>query len=168
MDAGYWRGIIQSGEIARVAIYAVEAYGIFKVSTLSLLLGAVIYVSAKLDWRNHWTKKGCRVPFTLETCRTLYYNRVSTWDVEAQAILDSCCTDGCERGLPCKTNFVLKVRPSAVGKQMRIIPSSEINYVQSIWILSNSSMLAPVGESSKCLILAFFEDGENAGRPNPE
>jgi F-type H+-transporting ATPase subunit g len=27
----YWRGILSSGEWAKVAIYAVEAYGIFKV-----------------------------------------------------------------------------------------------------------------------------------------
>jgi F-type H+-transporting ATPase subunit g len=31
-DLSYWRSIMQSGEIARVGIYAVEAYGIFKVS----------------------------------------------------------------------------------------------------------------------------------------
>ncbi|KAJ7476158.1 mitochondrial ATP synthase g subunit-domain-containing protein [Mycena latifolia] len=34
MDASYWRGIMQSGEIARVGIYAVEAYGIFKIGEI--------------------------------------------------------------------------------------------------------------------------------------
>ncbi|KAJ7096529.1 mitochondrial ATP synthase g subunit-domain-containing protein [Mycena belliarum] len=33
-DASYWRGIMQSGEIARVGIYAVEAYGIFKIGEI--------------------------------------------------------------------------------------------------------------------------------------
>lgn len=32
IDVGYWRSIVQSGEIAKVGIYAVEAYGIFKVN----------------------------------------------------------------------------------------------------------------------------------------
>ncbi|KAJ7067217.1 hypothetical protein C8F01DRAFT_1120666 [Mycena amicta] len=34
IDLSYWRGIIQSGEIARVGIYAVEAYGIFKIGEI--------------------------------------------------------------------------------------------------------------------------------------
>lgn len=33
-DVAYWRGIVQSGEITKVGIYAVEAYGIFKVRIL--------------------------------------------------------------------------------------------------------------------------------------
>ncbi|KAJ7158480.1 hypothetical protein C8R46DRAFT_1178018 [Mycena filopes] len=34
IDPAYWRGIMQSGEIARVGIYAVEAYGIFKIGEI--------------------------------------------------------------------------------------------------------------------------------------
>ncbi|KAK7033392.1 hypothetical protein R3P38DRAFT_3313391 [Favolaschia claudopus] len=34
IDPSYWRGIMQSGEIARVGIYAVEAYGIFKIGEI--------------------------------------------------------------------------------------------------------------------------------------
>ncbi|KAJ7227426.1 mitochondrial ATP synthase g subunit-domain-containing protein [Mycena pura] len=34
VDPTYWRGIVQSGEIARVAVYAVEAYGIFKIGEI--------------------------------------------------------------------------------------------------------------------------------------
>ncbi|KAJ7018814.1 hypothetical protein C8F04DRAFT_362840 [Mycena alexandri] len=34
VDPNYWRGIMQSGEIARVGIYAVEAYGIFKIGEI--------------------------------------------------------------------------------------------------------------------------------------
>ncbi|KAJ7126741.1 mitochondrial ATP synthase g subunit-domain-containing protein [Mycena epipterygia] len=33
-DASYWRSIMQSGEIAKVGIYAVEAYGIFKIGEI--------------------------------------------------------------------------------------------------------------------------------------
>ncbi|KAJ7364361.1 hypothetical protein B0H14DRAFT_2760503 [Mycena olivaceomarginata] len=33
-DAAYWRGIVQSGEITKVGIYAVEAYGIFKIGEI--------------------------------------------------------------------------------------------------------------------------------------
>ncbi|KAJ6624078.1 mitochondrial ATP synthase g subunit-domain-containing protein [Mycena sp. CBHHK59/15] len=33
-DMSYWRSIMQSGEIARVGIYAVEAYGIFKIGEI--------------------------------------------------------------------------------------------------------------------------------------
>ncbi|KAJ7261719.1 mitochondrial ATP synthase g subunit-domain-containing protein [Mycena haematopus] len=33
-DPAYWRGIVQSGEIAKVGIYAVEAYGIFKIGEI--------------------------------------------------------------------------------------------------------------------------------------
>ncbi|KAJ7753356.1 mitochondrial ATP synthase g subunit-domain-containing protein [Mycena maculata] len=33
-DATYWRSIMQSGEIVKVAIYAVEAYGIFKIGEI--------------------------------------------------------------------------------------------------------------------------------------
>ena len=29
---GYWREVVRSGEYARLGVYAVEAYGIFKVS----------------------------------------------------------------------------------------------------------------------------------------
>ncbi|KAJ7679067.1 hypothetical protein DFH06DRAFT_1165618 [Mycena polygramma] len=34
IDASYWRGIMQTGEIARVGIYAVEAYGLFKIGEI--------------------------------------------------------------------------------------------------------------------------------------
>ncbi|KAF7374616.1 hypothetical protein MSAN_00346200 [Mycena sanguinolenta] len=33
-DPAYWRGIVQSGEITKVGIYAVEAYGIFKIGEI--------------------------------------------------------------------------------------------------------------------------------------
>ncbi|KAJ7170940.1 mitochondrial ATP synthase g subunit-domain-containing protein [Mycena crocata] len=33
-DPAYWRTIIQTGEIARVGVYAVEAYGIFKIGEI--------------------------------------------------------------------------------------------------------------------------------------
>jgi Mitochondrial ATP synthase g subunit. len=33
----YWRGIVSSGEIVNVGVYAVEAYAIFKVSLMFLL-----------------------------------------------------------------------------------------------------------------------------------
>ncbi|KAJ6512941.1 mitochondrial ATP synthase g subunit-domain-containing protein, partial [Mycena sanguinolenta] len=33
-DPAYWRGIVQSGEIAKVGIYALEAYGIFKIGEI--------------------------------------------------------------------------------------------------------------------------------------
>jgi F-type H+-transporting ATPase subunit g len=31
-SVGYWREVVRSGEYARLGVYAVEAYGIFKVS----------------------------------------------------------------------------------------------------------------------------------------
>ncbi|KAF7316599.1 hypothetical protein HMN09_00392400 [Mycena chlorophos] len=34
IDLSYWRGLIQSGDIARVGVYAVEAYGIFKIGEI--------------------------------------------------------------------------------------------------------------------------------------
>ncbi|KAJ7512726.1 mitochondrial ATP synthase g subunit-domain-containing protein [Mycena galericulata] len=33
-DASYWRSIVQNGEIAKVGIYALEAYGIFKIGEI--------------------------------------------------------------------------------------------------------------------------------------
>lgn len=33
-DAGYWRTILSNGEWARVGVYAVEAYGIFKIGEI--------------------------------------------------------------------------------------------------------------------------------------
>ncbi|CAK5268291.1 unnamed protein product [Mycena citricolor] len=52
IDPTYWRGIIQSGEIARVGVYAAEAYGIYKV-----------------HWRDYWTQAACWVPLTLDPLR---------------------------------------------------------------------------------------------------
>jgi hypothetical protein len=37
-SVAYWRKVVTSGEWARLGIYAVEAYGIFKVSPLSVCL----------------------------------------------------------------------------------------------------------------------------------
>lgn len=34
---GYWRDVVKTGEYARLAVYAVEAYGIFKVRVVSPL-----------------------------------------------------------------------------------------------------------------------------------
>ncbi|KAF7327963.1 hypothetical protein MKEN_00376500 [Mycena kentingensis (nom. inval.)] len=34
IDLSYWRTIVQNGQIARVGIYAVEAYGIFKIGEI--------------------------------------------------------------------------------------------------------------------------------------
>ena len=33
---GYWRDVVRSGEYARLGVYAIEAYGIFKVRVLYL------------------------------------------------------------------------------------------------------------------------------------
>ena len=44
---GYWRDVVRSGEYARLGVYAIEAYGIFKVrltDPLSLLV--VLNISA--------------------------------------------------------------------------------------------------------------------------
>ena len=32
---GYWRDVVRSGEYARLGVYAIEAYGIFKVRVLA-------------------------------------------------------------------------------------------------------------------------------------
>ena len=37
-SVAYWRQVVTSGEWARLGVYAVEAYGIFKVTTLCLFL----------------------------------------------------------------------------------------------------------------------------------
>lgn len=45
-SAAYWRGIAQSGEIARVGVYAVEAYGIFKVRVLPPLFSFRLFLAS--------------------------------------------------------------------------------------------------------------------------
>jgi hypothetical protein len=48
---GYWRDVVRSGEYARLGVYAIEAYGIFKVRFsipspslfLSFLIGDVLF-----------------------------------------------------------------------------------------------------------------------------
>jgi F-type H+-transporting ATPase subunit g len=48
---GYWRDVVRSGEYARLGVYAIEAYGIFKVRFsipspslfLSSLIGDVLF-----------------------------------------------------------------------------------------------------------------------------
>ena len=35
---GYWRDVVRSGEYARLGVYAIEAYGIFKVRLLCLFI----------------------------------------------------------------------------------------------------------------------------------
>ena len=39
-SVGYWREVVKSGEWARLGVYAVEAYGIFKVPSLLLFSNA--------------------------------------------------------------------------------------------------------------------------------
>ncbi|KAL0945217.1 hypothetical protein HGRIS_000729 [Hohenbuehelia grisea] len=46
-NPGYWRGIASSGEIARVGIYAVEAYTIFKVCRITAASGHTIFVNTR-------------------------------------------------------------------------------------------------------------------------
>ena len=53
----YWRDLVQSGDLAKVGIYALEAYGIFKVRSLpvSYLLCAHVGSPYFVDWRDHWS-----------------------------------------------------------------------------------------------------------------
>jgi hypothetical protein len=55
----YWRGILNSGEWAKVGIYAVEAYGIFKVRLTPVYSIPVIDLST--DWGDSWSEKPCRI-----------------------------------------------------------------------------------------------------------
>lgn len=66
MDASYWRSIMQSGEIAKVGIYAVEAYGIFKVSISTIFPRERPFIFPPTDRRDYWTEEACWLSFTLE------------------------------------------------------------------------------------------------------
>ena len=50
----YWRDLVQSGDLAKVGIYALEAYGIFKVRLAHLLrtFPQLMRVPCILDWRD--------------------------------------------------------------------------------------------------------------------
>ena len=41
-SVGYWREVVKSGEWARLGVYAVEAYGIFKVPVLFLFFAFLL------------------------------------------------------------------------------------------------------------------------------
>lgn len=61
-NPAYWREIVRSGEWAKVGVYAVEAYGIFKVScgvtsVSSSPLTVSFPCSPASDWRNCGTKE---------------------------------------------------------------------------------------------------------------
>ena len=45
----YWRGVVRSGEWAKLGIYAIEAYGIFKVCPFPYLLELVVQ-TISTDW----------------------------------------------------------------------------------------------------------------------
>jgi len=53
----YWRGILNNGEWAKVSIYAVEAYGIFKVRLA--LVYRVPVIDPPADWRDCRSEKPC-------------------------------------------------------------------------------------------------------------
>ena len=67
-NPAYWREIAQSGELARVGVYAVEAYGIFKVRTVLEVFLTHFHLTnffwfwfPALDWGDRRTKESCWV-----------------------------------------------------------------------------------------------------------
>src|ERR1700691_4294925 len=71
-NPAYWREIAQSGELARVGVYAVEAYGIFKVRTVLEVFLTHFHLTnffwfwfPALDWGDRWTKESCWVQLAL-------------------------------------------------------------------------------------------------------
>ena len=70
-NVAYWRQAAANAELARISVYALEAYGIFKVRR-RFLLGRSHFPLTRfscLDWRNHWATKSRRLQPTLENHR---------------------------------------------------------------------------------------------------
>jgi hypothetical protein len=68
----WWREAAATGELARVAVYALEAYGIFKVRCLSerpfsaFFFLLFVYSSTPPDWRDRRAQKYCWVQIALD------------------------------------------------------------------------------------------------------
>ena len=67
-NPAYFREIVQSGEWAKVGVYAVEAYGIFKVCPTRAfrylhapVLFRLLTFSFHTDWGDHWEAESCRL-----------------------------------------------------------------------------------------------------------
>ena len=80
----YWRESARNGELARVGVYAVEAYGIFKVRrntphffrlSTTLTFGLLL-----LDWRNLRTRQSYRLQLALDLI-DLLTNCLIGWSV---------------------------------------------------------------------------------------
>ncbi|CAK5269720.1 unnamed protein product [Mycena citricolor] len=142
IDPTYWRGIIQSGEIARVGLYAAEAYGIYKV-----------------HWRNHRTQADCWVPLTLdplsrESHRVVYDPGVmpSSVFVYAYHHMYVLCSSG---SLP------VELLLSASGSEVRWVSLTSISLVgPAVMQTASCSVLG--------LLATFLSWGKRLHLPRPE
>ena len=62
----FYRELLRSGDLAKVGIYALEAYGIFKVGR-NLVRSKKRADYSCIDWRDHWPEKSHRVQHPIDS-----------------------------------------------------------------------------------------------------
>lgn len=69
-NPAYWKEIAKTGELAKVGIYAVEAYGIFKVRFIRVFYESRVANAIVVDWGDPWPKESRWIQFELDLSRS--------------------------------------------------------------------------------------------------